>query len=85
MERSINPETADDTVAEWLSMAENLRAIAAEIKNEIEMNGGEIREPGYEASIRRLEQVADSIEQRGREYAAALALLTYPSTGSVDE
>jgi predicted AlkP superfamily phosphohydrolase/phosphomutase len=78
----MNAETTDETVAEWLSMAENLRAITAGIKTEIEINGGDVREPGYEASIRRLEQVADSIEQRGREYAAALAPQTDPSAGS---
>ena len=72
----MNIETTDETVAEWLSMAENLRAITAGIKAEIEANGGDVRDPGYEASIKRLEQVADSIEQRGREYAAGLAPLT---------
>ena len=71
----------DETVAEWLSMADNLRAITARIKAEIEANGGDVREPGYEASIKRLEQVADSIEQRGREYAAALAPQPDPSAG----
>ena len=78
----MNAETTDETVAEWLSMADNLRAITARIKTEIEMNGGDVREPGYEASIKRLEQVADSIEQRGREYAAALAPQLDGSAGS---
>ena len=72
----MNIETTDETVAEWLSMAENLRAITAGIKAEIEANGGDGREPGYATSIIRLGQVADSIEQRGREYAAALVPLT---------